>query len=518
MQAQRLAKTLHIHIGPHHGGPSVADALRNETKALQRDFNLTVMDDAPARAAAAFLADENTKDAVTALQSMAQEIDEAPGACVLSCVDLGGEILGGSGKKRAYPRWARNLGLIARALEPCQVVFYAVLPDRDAYVDHAYAQHLRHRTRFSTRAAFAGFYLIDDLWDGVLQKSRDKFGAQLVECSAASVPLSDFLTAVTGQSFAPSTPQVLAQASSHQPLFEMINGGSASAHAKQGAKAFLEQPPRARAPLETPPVWPPASPRPAWLAPALNPLWGRVEKRVSAQDQPNLMPDMAADLTPYRVRLVSAPDAFPTGGRGAMDNQLRILAYRFRGLPETCLLHGLTISYLRRETGHSAHAAQLFQRLWAQEHALLLGTLPTRWLISAFQTFMDHGANEGQRSAGAAAYFMANTLKLYEAERAIEGRAPDATYPGTKPQTRQGFRGLDRFDVGGSDLMVNTNALLLELASRDDVSGRVVQEFMLRMKRANTAFSRMDHNRVAHNATQTQFTNCWSFFVPPKSV
>lgn len=200
-----------------------------------------------------------------------------------------------------------------------------------------------------------------------------------------------------------------------------------------------------------------------------------------------------------------------------MENQVRILAYRFRGKPEICFLLGLTISYLRRNTDCTAHAAQLFQRLWAEEHAVLLGVLPTRWLISTLQTFMDHGANEAQRLIGSAAFFLSNTLKLYEAERALDGLAPDGTYPSDVPTTKSGFAGLDRFRVGGTDLMVNTNALLLELASRDAVAGRVAQEFLLRMKKSHTAFSRMDQSRVALKVDIPQFANCWSFFDPPKS-
>ena len=158
----------------------------------------------------------------------------------------------------------------------------------------------------------------------------------------------------------------------------------------------------------------------------------------------------------------------------------------------------------------------MFQRLWAEEYPVLLGLLPTRWLISTFQTFMGHGVNDEQRQIGAAGFFFSNTLKLYEAERALEGLPADATYPNLTPETKSGFKGLDRFRVGGTDLMLNTTALLLELAAREERAGRVMQEFLLRMKSYNTAFSRMDKTREQHGIDIPPFSDCWSFYEPPK--
>lgn len=513
-----MTKTVHIHIGPHSADAAlVASNLQDNAQRLSDDFGLTLLDENTAQQAADALNADQVEVAATALDELSAAVTTTEGDCLLSMPDFCGEILGSNGKRRPYPRVTKNLGVILRAFTGCDVRFYALLPDPAVYLDFTYAQHLRHRTRFSTQQAFIDHHQTDELWGICMSKPREKFADSLITIPLERRTLPTLMQAITGKEVAYKLREATMPDVAMRTLFEMINGGSASPFAKQEAKAFLEASPQTVTSSTPDQPWPPAAQSPDWLAPALRPLWSRVEKRVATQDQPNLLPALDADLSHLRTQIVEAPDEFPSGGRGPMDNQLRILAYRFRGLPQTCLMLGLTVSYLRRDTAHTAHAAAIFQRLWVEEHALLLGTLPTRWLISAFQTFMDHGTTEAQRTTGAAAYFMANTLKLYEAERAIEGLAPDATYPGTKPQTRQGFRGLDRFDVGGSDMMLNTNALLLDLASRDDVSGRVVQEFILRLKRAKTAFSRMDQNRVTHSATQKQFANCWSFFVPPKS-
>ena len=299
-------------------------------------------------------------------------------------------------------------------------------------------------------------------------------------------------------------------------LMERINRSSASQEAKRLAKLSLLSPRENDTPAEVTVQdntdWFHVPDKPDELPKVLDPLWRRVEKRVRQQDQPNLMPDLDVDLQPLRTQIVEAEGDLPEIGRGQMANQAEILVYRFRDQPEICFLLGLAISYLRRDTPHTAHAAALFQRLWAEEYPLLLGLLPTRWLISSFQTFLDHGVNEDQKIIGASAYFYANILKAYETERAFEDLPPDATYPHKLPQTKMGFAGLDRFRLGGSDLILNTNALLLEYSARDAIAGRVVQEFMARAKAANTIFSRMDQSRKAHGVNIQAILELLEFF------
>jgi hypothetical protein len=233
------------------------------------------------------------------------------------------------------------------------------------------------------------------------------------------------------------------------------------------------------------------------------------------QSQPDLLPDLHCDLHSFRDQIVVGSDQLPNEGREKMPDQLEILKFRFRNLPETCLLVGLCISYLRRDTLHTTKAAKMFQRLWAEEYPILLSLLPTRWLISSFQTFLEFGCNEMQRQIGGSSFFFANLLKAYEAERSLEGLPPNSIYRNSQPVTEQGFHGLDRFNLGGTDLMVNTLAMLLELSTKDAVAGRPVHEFFLRLKDSNSVFSRMDASRIAHEIEVPQFANCWSFFEKP---
>ncbi|OOY04576.1 hypothetical protein BMI87_10155 [Thioclava sp. F28-4] len=103
-------------------------------------------------------------------------------------------------------------------------------------------------------------------------------------------------------------------------------------------------------------------------------------------------------------------------------------------------------------------------------------------------------------------------MKIYEGERAIEGAEQTATYSEVSPQTPNEFRGLDRYTVGGTDLLLNTNALLLDLARSDDVAGLVMMEFMLRVKSSGNVFTRMDNTRKEKSISVNGFEDTWSFF------
>ncbi|THH35301.1 hypothetical protein E4Z66_15905 [Aliishimia ponticola] len=448
------------------------------------------------------------------------------GDLLLSCEDLAGDLPGRAAKRRIYPQLMRHLNTLRNGLRG-RVVFYFFTREANAWLRSAYVQSLKHHKKFRSFDGFLGFLNnTDGIWDGILARPRAKLGADFIEIPYQEggdfSAIRALLEVILGDGATEELDMKDARRNSAPSdevveLLELLNSSGASLEAIRAAKKSLltEATPKVEFLDADPSEWPPAKRKPDWLSEDLIPLWSRVEARANWQLQPDLMPPFDCDLSALRRRPMDAPDTFPEGGRNHMENQVKILAYRFRGMPEICYILGLTISYLRRQTGHEEHATFLFQRLWNEEFAVLLGVLPTRWLISTFQTFMDHGVNENQRLIGAAAYFMSNTLKLYEAERALDGLPPGRPYPNVAPATKSGFWGLDRFQVGGTDLMLNSNALLLELAARDDTAGRVVQEFMLRLKKSDTAFSRMDKTRYVNKIEHPQFSNCWSFHIPP---
>lgn len=522
-------RTIHIHVGPHKtGSTAIQHDLRDHGAKLSEQYGLTPVIAPCVNALAKGLIGEDEAEIDKNLGQLVKTCAGMSGDLLISCEDLAGDLPGRTGKRRIYPRLLGNLNRLRRAFPKDNVRFYFFLRAPDAWLRSAYVQLLKHRMKFRSFDGYLSFLNgTEGLWGDQITRVQERLGNMFVTLPYEEGPEFSASTAliatITGDPNPSALPPVAARPNTSPSddiiaLLEVANGSGASAGAVRAAKKSLlsgEKLPRTSQD-DRRPDWPPVAKKPDWLAPELESLWKRTDVRAKWQLQPNLLPPMDCDLSEFRLRPVEASDEFPEGGRGRMENQTRILAYRFRRLPETCYLLGLTISYLRRNTGHEAHASHMFQRLWAEEYEVLLGVLPTRWLISAFQTFMDHGVNEDQRMIGSAAYFLANTLKLYEAERALDGLPPDQPYPSAVPTTKSGFWGLDRFRVGGSDLMLNTNALLLELAGRDDRAGRVVQEFMLRLKASNSAFSRMDQSRITHNVDIPQFANCWSFGDPPK--
>ena len=521
-------KNVHIHVGPHKTGSSaIQEALKQNMKVLQSRYALSFVGAPQIFEISKYLNNGQFDDINLLIEEISTACRDAPGDCIISCEDLSGDLPGRGGKRRPYPHLFRNLKTIAKALNEFQCTFYFFVRSRDEWIKSAYIQNLKYRQTFTNIDDFSDFIRVEDLWEAVLRRSKEKLGPSLVlidyPSGAKRSSFQSLLNAITGLNnngveVISDKQTNVAPKASDVAILEMINSSSGSQEAKRLAKLSLFA---TGGPMALDygclrfPSWYDQPECPQTLPASLAPLWKRVTQRVSSQVQPNFLPDVSEDLSVFRTQIVDASDEFPAGGRENMANQINILRYRFRGYPEVCFLLGLTISYLRRATPHTDKAALLFQRLWSEEHALLLGILPTRWLISAFQTFLEHGANENQRVIGASAYFYSNMLKAYEAERALEGLPSDATYPNIQPKTKMGFAGLDRFKLGGSDLILNTNTLLLELSAKDEVAGRVVREFLSRAKAAHSLFSRMDKSRQEHQIDIQQFANCWSFFEEP---
>ena len=528
----RRSRTLHIHVGPHKTGST----------AIQRDLS-RLADPIAAATGATPLKDQSLWDLAHALnartrddaeiaaqtKALVKACNRVPGDLLLSCEDIAGHLPGRAGNRHFYPGLWGHLNHLRKAFPKDQVRFYFFLRDPDAWLRSCYIQNLKHRTRFREFDKYLEFLRgTDDLWDKVIERPASRLGEHFT-----TIPYhegGDFsathalVGAIAGAEAAASLPDAPVRPNTSPPepvirLLEKANRSGASPQMVHAAKQSIlngtvHADPLPPAPQDTHPDWPTLRTRPDWLSPELEALWGRVEARISDETQPNLMPAPDSDLITLRTRPVEAEETFPEVQRIRMENQSRILNFRLRDQPQTCYLLTLVISYLRRGTDHTAHASHLFQRLWAEEYPVLLGFLETRWLISVLQTFMEHGTTEAQRITGAAGFLFANTLKLYEAERALDGLDADATYANLTPVTKSRFWGLDRLRVGGSDMALNTTAHLLELAAREERSGRVLQELLVRVKRNHTAFSRMDQTRAKHGVEEAQFANCWSFFEP----
>ncbi|MEM1159555.1 MAG: hypothetical protein AAGJ28_01355 [Pseudomonadota bacterium] len=526
----RRSRTLHIHVGPHKtGSTAIQRDLRSAQSQIAQATGLTPLrDDSIWELARALNAKNRDAGAIEAqTQAVVKACNPLSGDVLVSCEDLAGHLPGRSGVRHCYPGLWGSLNHLRKAFPKDDVRFYFFLRSPDAWLHSAYVQNLKHRTRFRSYDKYLEFLRgTEDLWDKVIERPAGRLGEHFITINYAEGPEFSaphaLVQAIAGEDAANAMPPAPARPNSAPSdvvirLLEKANRSGASPQMVHAAKQSIvngtvHAEPIAPAPDTARPDWPTDRTRPDWLSPELEALWGRVERRIPTQQQSNLMPALACDLVALRRQPVSGEEALPEVERLRMENQIRILNFRLRDQPQTCHLLAMVISYLRRGTEHTAHASHLFQRLWAEEYPVLLGFLETRWLISVLQTFMEHGVTDAQRVTGAAGFLFANTLKLYEAERALDGLAGDATYRNLTPATPSRFWGLDRLRVGGSDMALNTTAHLLELAAREERAGRVLQELLVRVKRYHTAFSRMDRTRAKHGVEEAQFADCWSFF------
>jgi hypothetical protein len=119
--------------------------------------------------------------------------------------------------------------------------------------------------------------------------------------------------------------------------------------------------------------------------------------------------------TPLPAQVTPRPD-----GLSRTEKKRHMLLGELAGHSELAMLHAMLISHLRKHT-YPDGAPALFLRLWAEQEAWLIKTLPTRWLISAVITFAEHGQTEADRNLAARMNMLFSLMKIYEAERAFSG-------------------------------------------------------------------------------------------------
>ncbi|MEE4188550.1 MAG: hypothetical protein V2I76_08915, partial [Roseobacter sp.] len=472
--------------------------------------------------AALELAQERFDEAEAKLSALSERIAKLPQqTVVLSHEDFSGALPGRSYRRGVYSKLTKNLRVLTRALRPHAVHFVFFQRPETEWLRSCYHQHLKFRTRFHSFEDFSNHFGQDFSWVQRLQKPRDVFGANFSVVAYDSAPDagiralfdllpldSDFKNSFPGVQFANKSPDV-----GQIALLERVNEMSEfSASAWFSKSLLLKKRPTAPVPDAKACRWPPDVKKPDVCA--LPALYDRTRSRVPSQNVEDIMPPPTVDLETLARERLPVDVEMPDLERADIRNQSTILDYHLRGKSRLSHLNALTISYLRRDTAHTEKARKLFHRIWREQGPALVNELSTRWLISTLQTFLDHGINEAQRSIGTVGYFYGNMMKIYEGERAIEGHDQDTSYPNLTPQTQNHFRGMDRYTVGGSDLMLNTNALALEIALRDDVAGPVLQEFLLRVKNAETVFSRHDKTRHENGVSVPGFEDVWTFFEP----
>lgn len=522
MNNQAARKQVLVHLGPHKTGSSAIQKSLADASETLVEADVCFLFDAQTHKAALTLAAERFEDAEQLLSNLANVISDVPASrVILSEEDFCGPLLGRSRHRRLYPKLTKNLRTIARSLRPHDVTFAFFVRDETNWLRSCYHQHLRYGTQFHRYQDFADRYGAELSWRAQIEKPSQVFGARFVALEYQREP-SAGIKALVELIKTEGAPDI------DVPCCEGVNKSPTAAQIAQLERVneVTEFGPTAKLTksfILGKRTWNPASERDADTATwppdvkksdlrALPKLLQRVARRVSQQDPDDVLPPVTTDLDVLLQELMPKNVAPPNLNRTDMNHQSVILGYHLRGKSKLCHLNGLTISYLRRDTPHTDKARGLFHRIWREKGPFIINELSTRWLISTLQTFMDHGQNEAQRSIGTAGYFYANMMKIYEGERAIEGLEQNASYEHTEHRTKNYFRGLDRYNLGGTDLMLNTNALALEVAQRDAVAGLVLEEFLVRVKCSENVFSRHDRSRYQRKINLPGFKNTWSFF------
>ncbi|KQI72779.1 hypothetical protein AN191_07195 [Loktanella sp. 5RATIMAR09] len=191
-----------------------------------------------------------------------------------------------------------------------------------------------------------------------------------------------------------------------------------------------------------------------------------------------------ADLPPLGVdfealkTLPLPPQTMPRPeGLSRVEKKRHMLLGELQGYCELALLHGLLISHLRKHS-YPERAPALFRRLWAEQEAWLLDTLPTRWLISAIITFAEHGASEADRNLAARMNILFSLMKIYEAERAFSGHPPQTPFRTQNRNKSPLPMGMKDFSVLQGDLEANLLAPLWRDAEQAPAIGSLTRHLL----------------------------------------
>lgn len=169
-----------------------------------------------------------------------------------------------------------------------------------------------------------------------------------------------------------------------------------------------------------------------------------------------------------------------------LGKHLTMLRAEFSGKPVALFYHaGITV-LIRREMDLTVNVIR-FRTLWRRMSAELCAGLDSRWLVSACDTFMDHGENDAERALAAAGALFANTIKLYETERWSRGAEGPLRVPvGIVPL----HDGMTAFLIGRGDMVANLHRRVLAVTSADRPAARILRELLARASRHDTVFRR----------------------------
>lgn len=211
------------------------------------------------------------------------------------------------------------------------------------------------------------------------------------------------------------------------------------------------------------------------------------------------------DLSTLKAHIIDAGEREQTyGSDKSLEAHLGNLRREFSGQSELLFYHAKLIVLLRREFQvQKTYAA--YAELWKQEEAFLLAELNLRWLVSACETFADHDEDACVRAVAMQGSLLANVVKIYETERALNGseeaKLDEAKVSQLHDQLAPLFGGMSCFAVGTDDTLRNLR-WRLDTMFKTPIIGQILKEIYSRLQFEDTAFSRM---RQAHKRDRTSW-------------
>lgn len=179
-----------------------------------------------------------------------------------------------------------------------------------------------------------------------------------------------------------------------------------------------------------------------------------------------------------------------------LSKHLSELRGEFGGMPELCFVHAALIAKIRRQIDLVEHVPH-FLDLWAEESEFLAAHLNSRWLLSAADTFADHGTNT-QRLIGSGLSGLFHALQLCETERlAVRDPASDQKSYAAVVATHKAKRHIELWDGIKAYAFEDGDSARLALgrvaaaASQDSTLDFIFRTLLARSLESDTLFGRL---------------------------
>jgi len=170
-----------------------------------------------------------------------------------------------------------------------------------------------------------------------------------------------------------------------------------------------------------------------------------------------------------------------------LANELVKWRRTFVGQPKLNYAHAASIIFIRRHLCLEA-VLPFFLQIWQEAGQFLCQNLNTKWLISACDTYLDHGDSELDRSYALAGALLMKTIKLYESEL-ISRNAFQTELSEIKKQEL--FDGYYTFSIFRGDLINNIEQRVASVTATGRPSQLILAELFARAQTRNTAYKRL---------------------------